>query len=289
MQYLKFSKTICGVNFLLNAIDFQSECAFEFRPEIQSADYFQIYFFKHVNGSLKLNDKVIELEPNTLVFISQHQHHSWHGDFSNVEGQLLVFQNDFLNNFFSDQYFVFRLLYFYQTKHPLILAVTTPALDDYLLKLQEIKIELVDPKSDSVHLIRSILYYILVTLNRLYSKTNQLKEDIASDNTAYKFRQLVEDHIYSNQRVDDYSSKMNISRISLNKAVKTQFNVTATEFIKSRLLFEIKMKLIHSTKTISEIAHEFQFSEVNHLSRFFKQKTGLSPLEYRLDYQKGTL
>ncbi len=81
---------------------------------------------------------------------------------------------------------------------------------------------------------------------------------------------------------------MKVSRISLNKAVKAQFNVTTTEFIKSRLLFAIKMRLIHSSKTIGEIAHEFNFSEAHHLSRFFKQKTNYSPLTYRLDYQNGT-
>ncbi len=288
MHYIKFDKTVCGVNFLLNVIDFQSGCAFEFNSETQSADYFQIYFIKKASGFLKLNDEVITLEPNTVVFISKHQHHSWHGDFSTIEGQLLVFQDDFLNNFFSDQYFIFRLLYFYQTKYPLTLSISASYLNDTLVKLKEIKRELVTPKNDSVHLIRSLLYYILIALNRHYSETNALKEAIALDNTAYQFRKLVEENISCHQRVEDYTALMNISRISINKAVKAQFNVTATEFIKSRLLFEIKMKIIHSSKTISEIAHEFHFSEANHLSRFFKQKTGLTPIAYRLDYQNGT-
>lgn len=288
MQHIKFDKTICGVNLLLNAIDFQSECPFQLGTETVSADYFQIFFLKQANGFLKLNDKILKLAPNTIVFISKNQHHSWDVDFSKFEGQLLLFQDDFLNNFFSDQYFIFRLLYFYQTKFSLVMEADATYINDNLLKLKEIKKELVDSKSDSVHLIRSLLYYILINLNRKYSEKNNLKEAISLDNTAYKFRKLVEKHIYSYQRVEDYSSMMNISRISLNKAVKTQFNVTVTEFIKSRLLFEIKMKLIHTAKTISEIAYEFHFSEANHLSRFFKQKTGLSPIEYRLDYQNGT-
>lgn len=288
MQYLEFNKTICGVNVQLNAIDFQSECPFEVSSETVSADYFQIFFLKKANGFLKLNDQLIKLKPNTVVFISKHQHHSWHVDFSKFEGQLLLFQDDFLNNFFSDQYFIIRLLYFYQTKFPLIMEVDSKYINDNLLKLTEIKHELVNPKSDSVHLIRSLLYYILINLNRSYSEQNNLKEAISLDNTAYQFRKLVEKYIYNHQRVEDYASMMSISRISLNKAVKSQFNVTVTEFIKSRLIFEIKMRLIHTSKTISEIAHEFNFSESNHLSRFFKQKTGNSPIEYRLDYQNGT-
>lgn len=288
MQHIKFDKTVCGVSLLLNAIDFQSECPFVLSSETVSADYFQIFFLKKANGFLKLNDKVLKLTSNTIVFISKDQHHSWDVDFSKFEGQLLLFQDDFLNNFFSDQYFIFRLLYFYQTKFSLVMEADASYINDNLLKLKEIKKELVDSKSDSVHIIRSLLYYILINLNRTYSQQNNLKEAIALDNTAYQFRKLVEKHIYNYQRVEDYSSMMNISRISLNKAVKAQFNVTVTEFIKSRLLFEIKMKLIHTSQTISEIAYEFHFSEANHLSRFFKQKTGQSPIAYRLDYQNGT-
>lgn len=287
MEYIKFDKTVCGVNLLLNVIDFQSECPFEFKSEIQSADFFQMYFIKKANGYLKLNDKIIPLNPNTVIFISQHQKYSWHGNFSEIEGQLLLFQDEFLNNFFSDQYFIFRLLYFYQTKYPLSLALNKTYLKDNLLKLSEIKQELVNPKNDSVHLIRSLLYYILIALNRKYSEANKLKEAITLDNTAYQFRKLVEKYIHTHQRVEDYAEMIKVSRVSLNKAVKEQFNITATEFIKSRLLFAVKMQLIHSSKTVAEIAHEYNFSEANHLSRFFKQKTNNSPIAYRAAYQNG--
>lgn len=287
MHFIKFDKTVCGVNILLNVIDFQSDCPFEFVNDTISADFFQIYFFKKVSGFLKLNDQKIELENNSVIFISKDQHHSWHGDFSSVEGHLLLFQDDFLNHFFSDQYFIFRFLYFYQSDYPLKLLISDDELIDNLTKLSEVKHELVNPKNDSVHLIRSLLYYILIDLNRKYAINNQIKDAITLDNSAYQFRKLVEKYIKTKQRVEDYSDEMKISRVSLNKIVKKQFNITATEFIKSRLLFAVKMELIHSSKTISEIAHEFHFSEANHFSRFFKAKTDKTPIEYREDYQNG--
>jgi AraC family transcriptional activator of pobA len=255
--------------------------------ETQSAGFFQIYFIKKAAGYLKLNDKSIELCPNTIVFISQNQNYSWHFESPEFEGRLLVFQEDFLNDFFSDQYFIYRLLYFFQTEHNLSLVVNETYLDELLVKLQEIRQEIVNTKTDSAHLIRSILYYILISLNRSYAEKNAIDMAIASDNTAYQFRKLVEKNINTYQKVDDYSTKMNLSRVSINKAVKSQFKVTATDFIKSRLLFEIKMKLIHSSKSVSEIADEYNFSEIQHIHRFFKQKTGLSPGEYRLSYQNG--
>ncbi|MCG8581013.1 MAG: AraC family transcriptional regulator, partial [Bacteroidales bacterium] len=72
-----------------------------------------------------------------------------------------------------------------------------------------------------------------------------------------------------------------------NKLVKAQFNVTASDFIKSKLIFEIKMRLIYTHQTIAEIATEFNFSEPNHLTRLFRNKEGVSPAGFRLNYQNG--
>ncbi|MNY59139.1 HTH-type transcriptional activator RhaR [compost metagenome] len=80
---------------------------------------------------------------------------------------------------------------------------------------------------------------------------------------------------------------MGVSRVSLNKAVKEQFNVTATQLLKQRLLVEIKDYLIHSSLTITEIAYRLNFSEPNHLMRFFKSQTKLTTTEFLVDYQNG--
>jgi AraC family transcriptional activator of pobA len=284
MKYIEFNKTLCKVKFHLNVIDLQSECANDLTSETQCAGFFQIYFIKNADGYLKLNDNRIDLKPNTIIFISQHQHYSWHIDSFSYQGHLLVFQDEFLNEFFSDQYFIFRLLYFYQTEHPLSIRLDESTFNNYLNKLKDIRTEIMETQSDSAHMIRSILYYILIALNRKYSDINKIGDAISVDNTAYQFRKLVEKNIQTSQRVDDYSSIMNVSRVSINKAVKSQFNTTASDFIKDRLLFEIKMRLIHTSKTVSEIAHEFNFPEINHLSRFFRNKMNLSPIEYRLSY-----
>ncbi|WP_336829841.1 helix-turn-helix domain-containing protein [Sphingobacterium multivorum] len=67
---------------------------------------------------------------------------------------------------------------------------------------------------------------------------------------------------------------MGISRITLNQAVKAQFNTTAAHLLRQRLLFEIQDLLIHSDHSVNQIAFALNFSEPNHLMRFFKTQTG---------------
>src|SRR5690606_34308923 len=98
----------------------------------------------------------------------------------------------------------------------------------------------------SVHIIRSLIYYLLQKLNRVYAEKYQLSLKNQDTNYAFQFKKLIETNIEHKQRISDYTDLMGISRITLNKSVKEQFNLTATDLLKQRLLIEIKDYLIHS-------------------------------------------
>lgn len=288
MRILKFHKTECGVDFLLNVLPSEEVKDNYSNSEIYNTDYFEIIVFKKGRGTLLLNQQKINISDNTIIFISPFQQRQWFLEGDDLDFTVLVFQEDFLNDFFADKLFTYSLLYFYQLEYPLYLPVDQLEILKYCELLTEIKTELVTTKPDSVHIIRSLLYYLLQKINRQYAQQNELSIDKNSSNFAFQFKQLLEKHIKEKQRIEDYSALLNISRISLNKAVKTQFNVTATYLLKQRLLFEIKNYLIYSGLTVAEIAHELHFSEPNHLMRFFKTQTGMTTSLFISDYQNGS-
>lgn len=289
MKTLKFNRTECGVDFLLNVLACNEVRNSYFSSEYSATDFFEVFFFKKGNGYLYLNHQKNEIVDNSIVFISPFQKRKWDLDTNKLEFRLLVFQEDFLNDFFSDKVFTYRLLYFYQLEWPLIMKVTSEMLERYLLILFEIKAELKTTQKDSVHIIRSLIYYLLQKLNREYAEINRLPLDKTDIKHAYQFKKLIEEHIGKKQRVNDYLPLLKVSRISLNKAVKEQFNTTAADLLKQRLLIEIKNYLIHSELTVFEIAHKLNFSEPSHLMRFFKKQTGLTTSQFLDTYQNGTI
>ena len=246
-----------------------------------------IIIFKTAKGSLVLNQQKITIADNTIIFISPFQKRQWSLEKEGLDFTVLVFQENFLNDFFSDKFFTYRLLNFYQLNYPLHLIVEDKQLQKALEQLMEIKAELVDSKKDSIHIIRSLTYYLLLKFNRIYAERNSLSIERAENNYAYQFKQLLELHIRQHQRIDYYADLLNVSRITINTGVKKQFNVTATELLKQRLLFEIKNDLIHSGKTIAEIAYDLQFSEPGHMMRFFKTQTGVTSGQFLSEYQNG--
>lgn len=289
MKTIKFHKTECGVDFLLNVLPYKEIGENYFTDETFNTDFFEIIFFKSGSGSIELNHQSIQVKKNSVIFISPFQKRKWNLVKKNLDCTMLAFQEDFLNDFFADKLFTFKLLYFYQLELPLVLEIEEISFKTYCEQLTEIKTELLATKADSVHIIRSLLYYILQKINRQYAEKHHLSIENSANNYGFDFKRLLEIHIKEKQRISDYSEILKISRITLNKAVKEKFNVTATTLLKQRLLLEIKNLLIHSNKTIQEIAYELNFSEPNHLMRFFKSQTGKTTTEFLESYQNGIL
>lgn len=289
MKTIKFHKTDCGVDFLLNVLPSEEIKENYLSEETFNTDFFEICFFKKASGSVTINQHTVDIKDNSIVFISPFQKRKWDLVENGLEFTILAFQEDFLNDFFADKLFTFRLLYFYQLDYPLLMEIDENSFEKYCEQLTEIKTELLTTKADSVHIIRSLLYYLLQKLNRQYAQNNDLSLESSTNNYAFEFKRLLEVHIKEKQRISDYADMLKISRITLNKAVKTQFNVTATNLIKQRLLVEIKNLLLHSNRTIQEIAFELNFSEPNHLMRFFKSQTGKTTTEFMDSYQNGII
>ncbi|QQT56372.1 helix-turn-helix transcriptional regulator [Sphingobacterium multivorum] len=74
---------------------------------------------------------------------------------------------------------------------------------------------------------------------------------------------------------------MGISPNYLNILCQRHLNSTATEVIHNRLTQEAKDQLRYSEKTIKEITYSLGFYSVSAFSRFFKNRTGFTPTEYR--------
>ena len=287
MKTIKFHKKDCGVDFLLNVLPSEEIKENYLSNEIFNTDFFEIVFFKTGKGSIVLNQQNITIKDNSVVFISPFQKRKWNLNRTDLDFKVLVFQEDFLNDFFADKLFTYRLFYFYQLDYPLLMQIDKISFKKLWEQLNEIKIELVNTKADSVHIIRSLLYYLLQKLNRKYAQNHNLSNENSANNYAFQFKKLLELHIKEKQRISDYTQLLKISRITLNKAVKDQFNVTASSILKQRLLFEIKNLLIHSDMNIGEIAYELNFSAPNHLMRFFKTQTGNTTTEFMDSYQNG--
>lgn len=282
-----FSKTRCGVDFYINTGESKDICGVLTEHRTFKTDFFSFYFFRRANGYVLLNFRKIELRDDMVLLLSPHQQQEWHVDEAELDYTFLIFREDFMRTFIADKFFVYRLLYYYQTDTPPYLFAAPEELAEYMRLLGKIKQELLHPVADTYSLIVSVLYYLLVVINRAYAKTYRLPVEVPKNNYAFQFKDLLEKHIRTVQRVQEYADMLRVSRITLNNSVMAQFGVSATHLLKQRLLEELKNELLFSDRNVSQLADEFHFSDPSHLMRFFKQQTGKTFTQYITDYQKG--
>ncbi len=282
-----FSKTRCGVDFYINTGESKDICGVLTEHRTFKTDFFSFYFFRRANGYVLLNFRKIELRDDMVLLLSPHQQQEWHVDEAELDYTFLIFREDFMRTFIADKFFVYRLLYYYQTDTPPYLLAAPEELAEYMRLLGKIKQELLHPVADTYNLIVSVLYYLLVVINRAYAKTYRLPVEVPKNNYAFQFKDLLEKHIHTVQRVQEYADMLRVSRITLNNSVMAQFGVSATHLLKQRLLEELKNELLFSDRNVSQLADEFHFSDPSHLMRFFKQQTGKTFTQYITDYQNG--
>ena len=163
ISLLKYSKSSCGVDFLLNTAESTEKRGWFDTDKRYKTDFFEFYFFHKAEGHLFLAGERIELHPGTVLIISPFQLQEWHVDLDKLNYTFLVFQEEFVNNFLSDKYFMYRLLYCYQHDYPPYFSMDGKDAAPLLDLLRRMKKELHAPVADSYHMIVAYLYQFLLS------------------------------------------------------------------------------------------------------------------------------
>lgn len=77
------------------------------------------------------------------------------------------------------------------------------------------------------------------------------------------------------------AGELHLSANYFGDLIKKETGISAKEYIQSKVMDLAKEKIFDIDKPISEIAYDLGFKYPQHFTRLFKQKTGMSPVEYR--------
>ncbi|MFN4145880.1 MAG: helix-turn-helix domain-containing protein [Runella sp.] len=104
-----------------------------------------------------------------------------------------------------------------------------------------------------------------------------------------KFEALLNEYFHSDKpqkiglpSVAYFADALHLSANYFGDLVKKETGQSAKEYILNKTLEIAKTKIFESEKTVNEIAYELGFRYPQHFTRFFKQKAGISPTEFRL-------
>jgi len=241
--------------------------------------FYEVLFIENGKGQFSLDENKIPIGPDSIIFTSPGQVRQWAIE-KEVSGYTLFFEKDFLHLFFADELFLYRFQYFHQYSQPTEMQLSKNEFGKCLELTYVIEQEFSQLQNDSNHLIRALLYQLLVVLNRFYARTYKLQGDTHMRSDFYRFRSLLENEFMTHRSVAAYTKMLNISSAHLNKLCRQYSGLTAQQMIHHKLISEIKKQLF-CNKSAKEITYEFGFSDPSNFNRFFKKLTGTTPQKYQ--------
>lgn len=101
------------------------------------------------------------------------------------------------------------------------------------------------------------------------------------ESTIKSFIELLVAHYREEHKVEFYASRLNLSAHYLTLIVKRVTGQSVCDFIFEMLYSDARTLLTQSKLSVQEIAALLNFSDQSSFGKFFKRKSGLSPIDFR--------
>ncbi len=253
--------------------------------------YMGIYaiFLKNIKcGDIRYGCQPYDYEDGTLVFISPGQVYGIDSKGKRIKpsGRALVFHADFIAGTQLGKIIKDYKFFSYAVNEALHLSKKERAtINDCLNKIAtEIDLN-IDKHSKTLILsnIELFLNYCMRYYDRQFITRNHANRDILA-----RFENLLNEYFKEGlgsslglPTVTYCAEQLNLSANYFGDLIKKETDTTALDYIQLKLIEEAKERIAMFNKPINEIADELGFKYQQHFTRLFKNKVGLTPMEYR--------
>lgn len=263
--------------------------------EIPSIQYFRRYmgiyavFLKNIKcGDMRYGCQSYDYEDGTLVFVSPGQVYGIDskGKAMKPSGYALVFHPDLITGTHLGKKIKDYTFFSYEVNEALHLSKKERStIVDCLQKIASEIEQNIDKHSKTliVSNIELFLNYCMRFYDRQFITRNNVNKDIL-----VRFENLLDKYFRTDKAQDlglpsvTYcAEQLHLSPNYFGDLIKKETGNTALDYIQSRVIEEAKGKMFGSNIPISDISFQLGFKYQQHFTRLFKQKTGMTPNEYR--------
>jgi AraC-like DNA-binding protein len=218
------------------------------------------------------------LEPGSWLWVRPAQVEQWH-DISRAEGTLILFEADFLDPVTAESAALHDpfapVMRTAGGEERAALQLATRHLRREFDRAQGL------PPDVHVAVLRHLLAALLLRLAHLPGPAGMRDGEPAG--VFLQFRDAVERDFASIRGVEDYARRLGYSPRTLSRAAMASAGVGAKDFIDRRVILEARRLLAHSDRSAAQIATQLGFSSATNFTKFFRQRTGASPIAFRAE------
>lgn len=277
-----FYRTKYGDELLIDIVELRSIKKYIERHPIHILTYYDITLVTDGSGEYIINDCTYQLKAGDIVFTKPGEVRGWK-DNEHLNGYALIFEEEFLLSFFNDAHFLKSLTYFNDERVSFRLHLSEEMNSRILSLFYQVKTEINNNSIKDHHILRAMLYEVLMLLNREYSRLG-IKETININNTnrhLHSFIRWVDADFIAERQTSYYADKLCITSNYLNEVVRNTLGVTAKLYILNKVMQEAKRLLNYTTLSVAQISDKLNYTTSSYFIRAFHKHTGLTPKQYR--------
>lgn len=252
-------------------------------------DFYSIMFKNYCRNHIRYGRKTLDFQDGSLVCIAPNHVITIDNDIEVKEDMMgwgLFFHPDLIRGTSLGAKMKDFSFFSYEISEALHLSdKEKQLLYDCILKVQGELTQNID--SYSQVLMVSNIELLLNYCSRYYGRQFITRKS-ANLNLVSKVENILKGYFESEEKrnagmpsVKDLANRVNLSPSYLSDLLKKETGLNAQDHIHYFVIEQAKNILLQTNQSVSEIAYSLGFEYPQYFSRLFKQKTGITPLEYR--------
>lgn len=252
-------------------------------------NFYKVSYKKNFHGKVKYGQHYYDFDEGGLSFISPNQIISANANEADYGGFTLLFHPDFIRNYPLGKNIRNFGFFAYSASEALYLSEKEKEIMIGIFKNIEHELSLsIDNFSQDI--ILSQIEQLLNYSNRFYNRQFITRKTSHSD-LLTELERIMDDHFETNQglvkglpSVQEISEQLNVSQRYLSDMLRQLTGQNTQQHIHNRLIDKAKEILSTTDLSVGEIAYQLGFEHPQSFNKLFKNKTKVSPVEFRQSF-----
>lgn len=275
----------------MKLVQFESLFIRHFRTTIwpfplHNHNHYELMLISDGHGNHELNKQTTPYKGNTVLFLSPEDTHDFQIE-SETQFRVIKFLPSVLNggiNICASDYWNHLLVHLGRKWNSTHEIADIDSLMNKIITLVDLMLyEWQDNNQTVSEIHTNLLRSLLLLMDKHLKDTTNTAIFHYGETPIERIQNYIHAHIHFADKltVKHLSATFGLSESGLRATFKAQMEMPLSSYINGLKIETIKHRIRHSSRSLSEIAIEFGFTDSSHFSKYFQKHCGIKPLRYK--------